>query len=108
MLYLTNALSLNMFNIERPIHISITPLTLEQAKWHLNYDKNFVSAIGHEDTARILSNMLGMEIKANRISVKLTQDDYAIIAQYTGPRLPEGATTLPVGAEIKFYMVIIQ
>ena len=63
------------------------------------------SAIGHADTARILSGILGVDISTNRISVTLNVGDTAIVAQYIGPRLPEGATQLPEGAMIKFYLV---
>jgi len=109
MLYLMNAISLNMFDIDDTIRIKVVPLSLEQVKVLVREDKDIlISAIGHEDTARIISNLLGEDIKPNRISVKLTPQDYAIIAQYTGPRLPEGSTKLPEGAEIKFYMVLLQ
>lgn len=113
MLYLINALSLNMFEIDdtikiNTIKIKVIPLLPEQAKTLIKLDKDIlVSAIGHEDTARIISNLLGLEIKPNRINVKLTLKDYAIVAQYVGPRLDEGATELPKGAEVKFYMVTI-
>lgn len=63
------------------------------------------SAIGHADTARIVSGMLGVELPANRQSVKLARGEKMIVAQYTGPRLPEGATALPAGAEIEFVLV---
>jgi hypothetical protein len=65
----------------------------------------FVSGIGHADTARIVSGILGIEIPQNRISVTLTGRDTLIVAQYIGPRLPEGTTTLPEGARIEFYKV---
>lgn len=63
------------------------------------------SAIGHADTARIISNMLGIELPSNRINVKLLHGEKMIVAQYSGPRLPEGATTLPEGAKIEFVLV---
>jgi hypothetical protein len=48
-----------------------------------------VSAIGHESTARLLSKMLGFEVKPQRISV--TADGGDIIVAFTlGFRLPEG------------------
>ena len=48
--------------------------------------KDVESAIGHEDTARVVSDVLS-------------------VAQYTGPRLLEGATMLPEGANIEFFEV---
>lgn len=72
-----------------------------------------VSAVGHADTARMFSNLLGREVQVNRMSVKLIGSpdgdaehaQTALIGQYTGPRLPEGATTLPEGAEITWWII---
>jgi hypothetical protein len=63
------------------------------------------SVIGHVDTAIIVSGLLGVALPMNRKSVKLDYGESMIIAQYYGPRLPEGATKLPDGAEIRFIMV---
>jgi hypothetical protein len=64
-----------------------------------------ISAVGHADTAAVFSSILDRAIEPNRISVKLTRDDMAIVGQYVGPRLPEGATTLPEGAAIEWWLV---
>lgn len=66
---------------------------------------NCESCIGHTDTARVLSTLLQKEIPCNRVTVHLKQNEKCIIAQYIGPRLPEGATMLPEGAEIRFFHV---
>ena len=96
---LLNAFSINMFNpsICFPVFREID----------VNEVKTYPleSAIGHADTARILSGILGVDISTNRISVTLNSGDSAIVAQYVGPRLHEGATQLPDGAKIKFYRV---
>lgn len=63
------------------------------------------SVIGHADTARIVSDILGVELPANRATVKLEKGEKMIVAQYSGPRLPEGATSLPEGAKIEFVLV---
>jgi hypothetical protein len=64
------------------------------------------SAIGHADTAAVISGILGVQVPVNRVSVKLVPGhDAAIVAQYSGPRLPEGAKVLPDGAEIKWFAV---
>lgn len=65
------------------------------------------SCVGHAETARIFSSELSkyhpaIEIPANRVSVKLAAGEQAFIGQYSGPRLPEGATTLPEGATIRW------
>ena len=63
------------------------------------------SVIGHADTARLVSDILGVELPANRATVKLQKGEKMIVAQYSGPRLPEGATSLPEGAMIEFVLV---
>ena len=64
-----------------------------------------VSAVGHSDTAAVFSSVLGVEIPCNRATVALKEGDVALVGQYSGPRLPEGATTLPEGAAIKWVVV---
>jgi hypothetical protein len=48
-----------------------------------------VSAIGHESTARLLSKMLGFEVKTQRVSVTANEGD-VIVAFTLNFRLPEG------------------
>lgn len=62
------------------------------------------SAVGHEQTAKLASAALGIKIPFNRQSVRLEDGDQMVLCQYIGPRLPEGVTTLPEGAEIKWYL----
>lgn len=63
------------------------------------------SAVGHADTAAVFSAVLGREVAVNRVSVKVEKDTRLLIGQYIGPRLPEGATQLPEGAVIEWWMV---
>ena len=63
------------------------------------------SYVGHADTARLLSNLLGVEVPVNRASLALNATDELVVAQYRGPRLPDGTTELPAGATIEFYQV---
>ena len=64
-----------------------------------------VSAVGHADTAAVFSNVLGVAVPCNRATVALKDGDVALVGQYSGPRLPEGATSLPEGAAIKWLVV---
>ena len=102
MIYLTNAFSLQMLTGNCEFVVKET--TARIAARLLKRGK-FVSTIGHADTASVVSNTLGLDIPANRASVTLSYDDIIIVAQYSGPRLPEGATTLPEGATIKWWTV---
>jgi hypothetical protein len=104
-MYLINSFSLNMLDdLDKPTTVYIYPKTAEWVRERLPRS-GFVSAVGHTSTARVLSNVLGFEVPTNRITVKLKRFDTAIVAQYIGPRLPEGATRLPEGAKVKFFLV---
>lgn len=86
--------------------IDIRPISAETVQYWCNKGNvKVVSAIGHADTARIVSGLLGVELPANRISVKMTGMESLVVAQYSGSRLPEGATTLPEGAKVEFWEV---
>ena len=67
-----------------------------------------ISAIGHADTASVLTNMLGFEVPVNRAFVTLEPDTEIYVAQLVGGRLPEGATTLPEVFGFKFFRVTLQ
>lgn len=105
MIYLANAFSLQMLGLDTPTNIKVEPISQETVECILLGDNGFTSAIGHQDTANVLSNMLGIPVAMNRISVSLTKDDILVVAQVVGGRLPEGATTLPEGVSIKFVKV---
>ena len=66
-----------------------------------------VSVMGHADTAAVLSGLLERDLQVNRVSLKFTNEpgEVLIVGQYIGPRLPEGATTLPEGATIEWWSV---
>lgn len=100
---LTNAFSINM--IKGDVAVDFREISIEKAKELIASAEEFVCAIGHVDTAAVVGGILGMDIEPNRVSVTLDYPNDIIVAQYTGPRLPEGATTLPEGATIKFWLV---
>ncbi len=65
-----------------------------------------VSAIGHQSTADLVSKILRRPIPMNRISTPVMKPgDIHYLALYRGPRLPEGAVTLPEGATIDFFQI---
>lgn len=82
--------------------IHATELTIKEAA---EAAKDAISAVGHADTANLLSGLLGREVAVNRVSLTLDASDTAIVAQYQGQRLPEGATALPEGASFRFLRV---
>jgi hypothetical protein len=111
---LLNAFSLNMLldqptvePFSSPKDINVTFQELPKSAAQSALDGRLESAVGHADTATVLSDVLGMPVPCNRATVSLKLGDKVIVAQYVGPRLPEGATKLPEGAKMKFYLVTI-
>jgi hypothetical protein len=88
-----------MLSLEHEQKITVHPCKAE------DIPKDVFSVIGHADTAKVLSNLLGFEVPVNRIAVKLSKFDVLYVAQVVGGRLPEGSTTLPDGFEIRFVEV---
>ena len=64
-----------------------------------------VSVIGHADTAATFSTVLDRQLAVNRTSIKLAEGERLLVGQYIGPRLPEGATSLPEGATIEWWVI---
>jgi len=63
------------------------PLSTEGARRRL--ERGFVSAVGHEATAKVLSRILGVEVPVNRIRIKMEPGDEAVVFRLH-ERLPEG------------------
>ena len=89
------------------------PVSLETAKEMIKLVQvKIESAIEDNDIAALFSNILGIPLATNRVSIKLGDENsvdsfilYLLIGQYIGPRLPEGATTLPPNATINWWMI---
>lgn len=102
---LLNAFSLNML-AEFPAWASFQELSLGEVREILT-EEGFDSAVGHAETAAVFSEQLGVEVSCQRVTVTLKKGESALVGQCRGPRLPEGATTLPEGATIRWYLVMI-
>lgn len=100
MRYLGNAFSLQMLSLDEETNVKVTPVTAAEVA-----QAGFKSVVGHEDTANVLTALLGVEVAFNRESVRLEAGDELYVAQVTGGRLPEGATVLPAGMNLKFLKV---
>lgn len=78
-------------------------VTVDEARSLLT-ERDCYQAVGHEQTVGLANAQLGSDLlQFNRVSVRLESGDDLVLCQYVGPRLPEGATTLPEGAEIRWY-----
>ena len=87
--YLLNAFSLQMLQGDATVRFTEVD----------ELPEGLTSAIGHQDTARVLG------VEMNRVNVTLRKGDIAFVAQLQGGRLPEGSTTLPEGFSFKFIKV---
>ncbi len=88
-IYLSNAFSLGMVNPspEKPLTLRVRVLSLEEVRSLLK--EGFVSAVGHQGTAEVLSVLLGTNVPYNRMAIKLVPGDQLIVFQL-GVRLEEG------------------
>jgi hypothetical protein len=107
MIYVSNAISLSMLS-RHTVTLRCDPITPERASSLLRDAQEWSSCVGHEDTARIYSQILAVDVPARRVSVSLEAWDMLLVGQYSGPRLPEGATTLPPGATIQWWLVVVE
>ena len=82
-MYLSNALSSRMFNSNATIRVTI--LTSEQAA-DLLRSGEWVSAIGHPVTAEVASEIVGIEIPANRVPITLQKGDRLLVFEVAIPR----------------------
>lgn len=108
-LTLLNAFSLNLLPVATVAAVYY-PITAADAA-NLVHVRGVTSAIGHADTARVVAAILGMADRAEEwVAIAETRPNFTwiggdlLVAQYSGPRLPAGATALPAGATIQFWL----
>ncbi|MEM4468928.1 MAG: DUF1874 domain-containing protein [Candidatus Nezhaarchaeales archaeon] len=86
-LYLASAFALGM--IEEPIALlKVVRINTEDAQRWLRVSK-YVSIVGHESTANLMSTLLSLPVSVNRANIKLKRGDRVIVFQIM-TRLPEG------------------
>lgn len=100
--YLANAFSLAMWGDFDHLRIDVRRLSVEEARVLAAEAR---SVVGHESTAALFSRALGQKVAVWRETLRLAPGDRLLVGQYVGPRLVEGATTLPEGAEIRWLRV---
>jgi len=57
------------------------PLTIDEVKEIVAKAKAIESYIGHQSTAELLTNLLGVKVECNRAMYKPQPDDYALIVR---------------------------
>ena len=105
---IANAFSLNMLDLAVGItNLQVCPASTEFIREEIEAEGGFTSIVGHADTAAVFSDILGLDVPCNRATFQLEEGVTLFVGQYKGPRLPEGATTLPEGAKVEWAMVTI-
>lgn len=117
MKYVANAISIGMLDtLEELEYGSYDPLSVKLEVSRLSPEgardwvrrEDWVSIVGHDDTAVLLSELLGVPIIKNRVSTSLKVKDCILVCQYNGERLAEGAKTLPPNATIRYFLVTVR
>jgi hypothetical protein len=99
---LLNAFSINMLSGR------MTTLTFSQIPQQMAgilARRGIESAVGHASTAAVFSAVLGVPVPCERRTVTISDGEPVLIGQYRGPRLSEGATELPEGATVEWWIV---
>lgn len=105
-MHILNAFAVSMLPQEGGV-VKFIPLSPEEVRAAMS-GKVIVSHIGHTSTAAVLSRELNIDLYTCRDNFTINADSDVIVAQYIGPRLPEGTVELPQGATIKYFMVQMQ
>ena len=106
-LYLLNS---PIIPTKKNIVVAIRNISLDDAK-KLVQNQKFISAIGHDVTAKLLSILLGVEVPVNRIQVYFDEGDEAIVFTLK-QRLAEGQVLKTIeeiekiGYELKLIKVL--
>ena len=86
--------------MERRIFVLNTPILTEYGKYDFRNAElpvvrallaqgNFISAIGHEGTATLVTQLTGVQIPVNRVAIRMQPGDLALVFRVL-TRLPEG------------------
>jgi len=84
-IYIANAFSLSM--LTPPTTVKVVEASEDEVRRIVA--QGFVSAIGHEATAKIVTSRIGVSVQVNRISIQLKAGDVLVVFQLLS-RLPEG------------------
>jgi len=107
-IYICNAISLGMLSGDvQSASLQLTEIA-DPREFLRDVGARFgqvVSAVGHADTAALFATLLDRPVAPARVTLQFSPYDVYLVGQLAGPRLPEGATTLPEGASIRWILV---
>ncbi len=106
-IFILNAISLNLVNGDKVDFMFAKSSVQEVKNWCKN--KEVISAVRHglEFIAKDIASEACLFKQTSEIKLNRGAHD-VIIIQYRGPRLPEGATSLPNGAKLEIWEGIIR
>jgi hypothetical protein len=88
-IYILNTLIVPVdFDKHSSVTVKLTRISIEEAK-NLISSTSFTSAIGHEATAKLLSQLFNTNIPVNRINARMSPGDVGLHF-FLKTRLPEG------------------
>jgi len=102
--YLSNAFSLSMLTSD--VLLRVKELSINEVRDLLK--ESFMSAVGHESTAQLLSQLLDISVPVNRVSISLRPSDKLVVFQLL-TRLPEGKVlTLDELKQLKYKFYLVE
>jgi hypothetical protein len=112
--YLSNAFSISMLGQlpQQGLTVKVRPVSLEEVRSLLQ--AGYISAVGHQATAEVISTLLGLPVEANRAAIRLQVGDTLVVFQL-GVRLAEGQVlsaeevwSLYQGGQASFFLVEVE
>jgi hypothetical protein len=106
MIYLLNTLVVPVdFDTVDEVNVKLRRISVDEARELLRREP-FVSAIGHEGSAKVLSELLNTEIPMNRVSVFMQSGDKGLHF-FLKRRLPEGVVlTAEELSKLEYWLVL--
>jgi len=105
-IYIANAFSLSM--LTPPTTVKVTEASEDEVRRIVA--QGFISAIGHEATAKIVTSRIGVSVQVNRIAIQLKAGDVLVVFQLL-KRLEEGKVLSEDEMKqvaAKWYLVTVQ
>jgi len=105
-LYILNSLIIPVnFDTFSEVQVKMKKISVEEAKQLLS-SNSFVSAVGHEGTAKLLSRILGIQIPTERKTIFMKSGDKGIHF-FLKQRLPEGTVLSEEElSKLEFWLVL--
>ena len=107
-IYMLNAISLNLVNTDK-VDFFMVKTSIESAKEWMK-GKTAISAVRHDlqHFAKEIAKDAKEYKEVSELKFSEPMAYQIVVIQYKGPRLPEGATSLPNGAKLEIWEGIIR